>query len=210
MSENGLELKNIIIKKYGIELLSINAHIKRGEILTLMGASGSGKSSLINAIAGLLPKGFTCSGDIIIGGQNISNLSPQQRRVGVLFQEPLLFPHFNVEENIIFALPKKITKKNRHKKALELLGAVNLADCAKSDVAKLSGGQMARVALVRVLASSPRVLLLDEPFSKLDENLRDNVRNLVFETVRKQNLPTLLVTHDKEDAKATGGIIVKL
>lgn len=208
---NGLELSALkITRRDGAELLSVDAHIAPGEILTLMGPSGSGKSTLINAISGFLPKAFTCTGKIKLGGQDISMMTPEKRCVGVLFQDPLLFPHLSVVENVMFALPPGGSKRVRHQRADELLEAVNLLECGKRDPATLSGGQQARVALIRVIAAEPRALLLDEPFSKLDAELRDAVRQLVFAEVRRRNLPALLVTHDKADAKAAGGKILTL
>lgn len=210
MSDHGLHLLAVKIKRDGERLMDINAHIAPGEVLTLMGPSGSGKSTLINAISGFLPKAFTCSGTITLDGKIITSLPPEKRRVGVLFQDSLLFPHFSVEENILFALPPGGSSAERQERVAELLEAVNLGDCGPRDPATLSGGQQARVALIRVLAAEPHVLLLDEPFSKLDAQLRDSVRELVFNTVRARNLPALLVTHDEQDAKAAGGNIVAL
>lgn len=210
MSGKGLHLENIEIRKGNAVLLTIDAHIMPGEVLTLMGPSGSGKSTLVNAIAGFLPKAFSCTGAISLAGADITRLPPEKRKVGVLFQDPLLFPHFSVEQNILYALPPGGGRDERKRRARSLLAAVKLEDCGPRDPATLSGGQQARVALVRVLAAEPRALLLDEPFSRLDAELRGAIRELVFSIVRERRLPALLVTHDAEDARAAGGAMVKL
>lgn len=206
----GLVLEQIEISDARAPLLSVNAKIPPGEVLTLMGPSGVGKSTLISAISGFLPRAFTCKGRILLGGNDITKLPPEQRRVGVLFQDTLLFPHFSVLENVLYALPPGGSMPERCEQALGLLAAVSLRNFAERDPETLSGGQKARVALVRVLASRPRALLLDEPFSKLDADLRDAVRQLVFAEVRRRNLPTLLVTHDQNDANLAGGPILAL
>jgi len=209
-NDRGLKLDHVKISKGETALMAINAHIRPGEVLTLMGPSGSGKSTLINAISGFLPKVFACTGTITLDAVNITRLPPERRRVGVLFQDPLLFPHLSVLENILYALPPGDTGAARLMRANELLAAVNLEECGKRDPATLSGGQQARVALIRVIAAEPHALLLDEPFSKLDAQLRGSVRELVFAEVRRRDLPVLLVTHDEEDAKAAGGSIIAL
>lgn len=210
MTDKGLHLDNVAIKLNGAPLLEVDALVRPGEILTLMGPSGSGKSTLLNAISGFLPKAFACAGRIRLDGTDITELPPDQRRIGMLFQDPLLFPHFSVIQNLLYALPPGGSSAERRKRACELLAAVNLADCADRDPATLSGGQQARVALVRVLAAAPHALLLDEPFSKLDAALRSSVRQLVFAEARRLELPALLVTHDKADAEAAGGAIITL
>lgn len=210
MTDKGLYLDDIVITLNGAPLLSVDAHLAPGEILTLMGPSGSGKSTLLNAISGFLPKAFACTGRIRLDGTDITDLPSDQRRVGMLFQDPLLFPHFSVIQNLMYALPPGGGRTDRRQRALDLLAAVNLAECANRDPATLSGGQQARVALVRVLAATPHALLLDEPFSKLDAALRSSVRDLVFSEVRRRHLPALLVTHDKADAEAAGGAIMTI
>jgi putative thiamine transport system ATP-binding protein len=210
VSEQGLKLSAVEIHQQSRRLLAIDATIRPGEILSLMGPSGSGKSTLISAIAGFLSPHFTCRGHITLDGTDITALPPEARHVGVLFQDPLLFPHFSVIQNVIFALPRGGTASERHARALDLLDGVGMADCARRDPATLSGGQAARVALMRVVAANPRALLLDEPFSKLDMALRDAVRELVFDLVRERRLPALLVTHDRADANAAAGTIATL
>ena len=210
VSQGGLVLQDIAIFRRSELLLKIDACIRPGEVLTLMGPSGSGKSTLISAIAGFLPAAFSCTGSIFLNGMNIADLPPQQRRIGVLFQDTLLFPHFSVLENILFAIPPGSSRSDRCERALALLGDMSLAEFADRDTATLSGGQKSRVALARVIASRPRALLLDEPFSKLDAHLRDSVRQLVFDEVRRTRVPTLLVTHDPEDAESAGGLILTL
>ncbi|MCF6303732.1 MAG: ATP-binding cassette domain-containing protein [Devosiaceae bacterium] len=206
----GLQLDNVEIFKGTVRLLGMDAIIAPGQILTLMGPSGSGKSTLINAIAGFLPSSFSCTGTIRLNGQNITTLPPESRRVGVLFQDPLLFPHFSVLQNILFALPAGGTMHERCDKALTLLHEISMDEFADADPDTLSGGQKARVALARVIASTPNALLLDEPFSKLDADLRDSMRQLVCEEVARRKIPTLLVTHDKDDASATDGPVLTL
>ena len=188
----------------------MDAAIAPGEVLTLMGPSGSGKSTLISAISGFLPVSFSCTGSIWLNGQNITTIPPEKRRVGVLFQDTLLFPHFSVLQNFLFALPPGGGMAQRCEIAISLLADIALQDFADRDPATLSGGQKARVALARVIASKPNALLLDEPFSKLDADLRDSMRELVFAEVARRKIPTLLVTHDKDDAKAANGRIMTL
>ena len=207
---DGLELKQVEIFQNTHCLVGMDATIAPGEVLTLMGPSGSGKSTLISAIAGFLPASFSCTGSIWLNGNNITHLSPQKRAVGVLFQDTLLFPHFSVLENILFALPPGGTMATRCDKALSLLDDVSMSAFAKRDPDTLSGGQKARIALVRVIASMPNALLLDEPFSTLDADLRQSMRQLVFDEVKRRALPTLLVTHDKEDADAANGRVLSL
>lgn len=210
MNNQGLHLRDIHVQRHGKTLLHLDLRVRPGEVTTLMGSSGSGKSTLIAAIAGFLPAGFTCSGRIELSGEPINAIPPEQRHVGVLFQDPLLFPHLSVMQNMLFALPPGGTRAQRHDKVAGLLGPVGLMELADRDPATLSGGQQARVALMRVLAAEPKALLLDEPFSKLDAPLRDSVRQFVFGRARTLGLPTLLVTHDVQDAAAAGGDIVHL
>ena len=206
--KNGLILQNVRILHGNKPLLRVEAAIRPGEVLTMMGASGAGKSTLISAIAGFLPAAFSCSGTILLNGQDITVLPPQQRKIGVLFQDSLLFPHFSVLQNILFALPPGGSMARRRERALSLLDDISMVEFADRDTETLSGGQKSRVALVRVIASMPNALLLDEPFSKLDVDMRDSVRRLVFEEARRKQIPTLLVTHDPEDAKAANGRIL--
>ena len=177
-----------------------NLHIADGEIVCLMGPSASGKSSLLAWVAGLLSAEFleqaSVAGSIWLNGNDISAVPTHRRRIGLLFQDHLLFPHWNVLENLLFALPAGSAAEIAH----EALANAGLSAATKQMPHTLSGGQQARVALLRSLLAEPRALLLDEPFSKLDAELRRDFRNYVFSTLRARAIPTLLVSHDIGDA----------
>tara|TARA_A100001518_G_scaffold1729_1_gene1655 strand:+ start:2062 stop:2625 length:564 start_codon:yes stop_codon:yes gene_type:complete len=186
----------------------VDATVAPGDVLTVMGPSGSGKSTLLAFIAGFLHSTFTAQGQVRLGDTDVLSLPAEQRGVGLLFQDPLLFPHLSVGGNLRFGLPHRSSQKSAQiAKALEQVG---LAGFEARDPATLSGGQQARVALMRLLLSQPRAVLLDEPFSKLDTALRQEMRALVFGQLREAGLPALLVTHDEADATAAGGPIIAL
>ena len=206
----GMMLQDVAISLDGRELLRLSETIAPGEILTVMGPSGSGKSSLLAYVGGFLDANFDASGDVLLNDVQLNNLPAHQRHTGILFQDPLLFPHMSVGENLLFAIPPKVKGDARREAAEEALEQAGLEGFFDRDPATLSGGQKARVALMRVLVSKPRALLLDEPFSKLDAGRRDQIRRFVFEEAKRQNLPILLVTHDEADAVAAGGKIIDL
>jgi putative thiamine transport system ATP-binding protein len=207
--QSSLHIKNLQLFRHNELLLSLNEQVNGGEILTLMGPSGSGKSSLLNWLTGSLPSGFYADGEVWLNDSNITFTPAHQRHVGVLYQDALLFSHLSVAGNIAFAMPPG-NKKQRLEKidaALEQVGLKGLADRHPDN---LSGGQQARVALLRVLLSEPKAILLDEPFSKLDSQLREDTRQLVFEQIRYHKLPAIMVTHDHSDAEAAVGKIITL
>jgi putative thiamine transport system ATP-binding protein len=208
---NGLTLDAITIALGQRPLLAISARVEPGETLTVMGASGSGKSTLLAYIGGFLAPEFTASGRVLSGEAEITRLPAEDRHAGLLFQDPLLFPHMSVAGNVAFALPAGIKgRAARLEQAEAALADVGLAGYGDGDPATLSGGQKARVALARTLVSQPRMMLLDEPFSKLDAGLRAQIRELVFAKARAAMLPVILVTHDEADARAAGGQIVTI
>ncbi|TWG91295.1 putative thiamine transport system ATP-binding protein [Mesorhizobium sp. J18] len=211
MAQKGLELQSVTIALEGRVLVALSRSVAPGDVLTLMGPSGSGKSSLLAYIGGFLDPVFSASGKVMIGGCDLTNLPTEDRHAGILFQDPLLFPHMTVGGNLAFAIPASIKgREERRNRVEEALEGVGLAGLAGRDPATLSGGQKARVALARVLLSSPRMLLLDEPFSRLDTELRQQVRELVFAKARDSRLPVVLVTHDEDDAAAAGGDVVRV
>ncbi|SON48334.1 ATP-binding cassette domain-containing protein [Vibrio tapetis] len=173
--------------------------VSNGEVLSLMGPSGCGKSTLLNALAGHLGREFSFSGGITLAGTDISNLAPHKRKVGILFQEDLLFPHLNVWENLAFALPNSVKGQQRQTQALHALEKLGLESLANSLPNQISGGQRARVSLIRMLLAKPKLALLDEPFSKLDQSLRTQFRDWIFEQLSEANIPTVMVTHDQSD-----------
>ena len=209
-TERGLLLKQISISKSGKTLIDVNTHIKCGQVLTVMGPSGSGKSTLISYIGGFLNPVFQVTGSVELNGVEVSKLPANQRRIGTLFQDDYLFPHLSIISNLMFGIPSDIGKSKRKILAKQALSEIELEEIGERDPSSLSGGQRARVALMRVLLSNPHALLLDEPFSKLDMALRNQIRELVFKKAKERELPTLLVTHDKNDAIATGGKILKI
>lgn len=179
-------------------LQNLTLQVPRGVIHTVMGASGSGKSSLLAAVCGTLPEPLRFEGSITLNGTRIDTLPTERRQVGILFQEDLLFAHMTVFENLLFALPAG-PKAQRVAAVTQGLADLEMADFAHADPATLSGGQRGRVALMRALLAQPQALLLDEPFSKLDAALRERLRDFVFKTVRKRSIPVLMVTHDVSD-----------
>jgi putative thiamine transport system ATP-binding protein len=189
-------------------LLSLDAHIAPASVLTVMGPSGSGKSTLLAFIAGFLEPAFAASGRVLLNGQDVTTLPPERRRIGLLFQDPMLFPHLSVLGNLLFGTPSGLP--DRRARATAALEEVGLEGYGTRDPATLSGGQKARVALMRLLLSEPEAVLLDEPFSKLDAHLRGEMRKLVFDRLRDRQLPCLLVTHDQADAEAAGGRIIQI
>jgi putative thiamine transport system ATP-binding protein len=189
----------------------MDSTIRPGEVVTVMGPSGSGKSTLLAFIAGFLDAAFTAGGTVLIGGQAITGLPPDRRRIGILFQDDLLFPHLSVGQNLAFGLDRNGGSRAERREAVErALTGAGLEGFAARDPATLSGGQKARVALLRTLLAGPRALLLDEPFGKLDRALRQDFRRFVFDHARQRGLPVLLVTHDEEDARAAGGPVITL
>jgi len=187
---------------------ALDITVAPGECVTLMGPSGCGKSTLLAFISGALDAAFAASGRVLVGEVDITRLAPERRRVGILFQDDLLFPHLSVGGNLAFALAARVRDRGERSAHIErALAEADLTGFADRDPATLSGGQRARVALMRTLLSGPRVLLLDEPFNKLDTQLRNDFRRFVFEHAAERGLPVLLVTHDEADAPAGGRVI---
>ncbi len=209
---NALHLKAVRIALHGRVLVEpLHASIEPGECLTLMGPSGCGKSTLLNFLAGTLDPVFEASGQVLIGSAAVTALPPERRRFGILFQDDLLFPHLSVGGNLAFALPADVRPRAlRRGRIAAALAEADLPGFEDRDPATLSGGQRARVALMRTLLAAPRALLLDEPFNKLDAQLRDDFRDFVFAHARAFGLPTLMVTHDEADARAAGGRILQV
>lgn len=194
-----LKIENLSIKLQKEEILhDVSLEIKEGEFVSLLGASGCGKTTLLKSIAGLLE---TEDGSISIDGQKMDHVAPEKRGTVIVFQDLRLFPHMTVEKNISFALQlKKVPKKEQKKRVEKLLEDVQLSGYGDRRMKEMSGGQLQRVALARALAAEPKVLLLDEPFSGLDEKLRMEMGALVKRLHQEWKLTTILVTHDKREA----------
>ena len=180
---------------------AVNLTVYPGEIIALLGASGSGKSTLLRAVAGFVTP---IHGEIKIAGERVSSagqehIPPEQRRLGMMFQDYALFPYLTVEDNIGFGL-HHLSKKQRHTRIQELLELVDLSAYAKRKPNALSGGQQQRVALARALAPKPRALLLDEPFANLDGPLRLSLGHEMRRILKKERISAILVTHDCAEA----------
>jgi putative thiamine transport system ATP-binding protein len=203
---NGL---HVHIERLGSErhalVSGLRLDVPPGDILTLMGPSGCGKSSVLGSIAGtlasvsegLLP--LQLQGSVQLSGRELSTLPTHQRGVGLVFQDALLFPHMTVAENLLFAVPANGNNAQRQARVQQALQEAELSGMGSRDPSTLSGGQRARVALMRALLAEPQALLLDEPFSKLDAALRAQLRPWVFAHVRERRIPVVLVTHDEQD-----------
>jgi putative thiamine transport system ATP-binding protein len=199
-----LTLDAVRIALNGTTLIELDTEVGPGEVLTVMGPSGSGKSTLLAYLAGFLSPAFQAQGRVRLDGRDITARPAEQRGIGLLFQDSLLFPHLSVAGNLRFGLPRRTPDKAA--RVDRALAAVGLAGFGARDPATLSGGQKARIALMRLLLSAPRAALLDEPFSKLDAHLRQEMRQLVFTRLHDAGLPSLLVTH----AEAAGGRVIEL
>ncbi|MEO3427306.1 ATP-binding cassette domain-containing protein [Pelagibius sp. CAU 1746] len=184
----------------------VSLTVAPGEVVTVMGPSGCGKSSLLAYICGTLAPGLSGGGRVLLNGAEVTAAPPEARHIGILFQDDLLFPHLSVAGNLAFGLPSGLRGRRARRARIEAaLAEADMLAFYDRDPATLSGGQRARVALLRTLLSEPRALLLDEPFAKLDVALRARFRSFVFDHARAQGLPTLLVTHDPQDAEDAGG-----
>jgi len=208
----GLELRRVRIALNGTQLIpETSLTVRPGEVATVMGPSGSGKSSLLAYLCGTLARVFQAGGEVWINGQEVTRFPVERRQIGILFQDDLLFPHMTVGENLLFAIPRSVSsRRQRRDLMLQALAEADLAGTEERDPATLSGGQRARVALMRTLLARPHAVLLDEPFSKLDEDLKTSIRSFVFDHIRAQGLPTLMVTHAVEDAQAAGGPVMRV
>lgn len=196
-----LVLKSIAISRDSMVLFGpLDLTVEPGRIATIMGPSGCGKSTLLAAICGMIDPAFSLSGSIHLNGRLLNDCPMEKRRVGILFQDDLLFPHLDVFGNMAFGLQAGLNRREKRDRVEQSLAAAGLEGFQNRDVATLSGGQKARVSLLRALLAEPEAILLDEPFSKLDETLRDSIRTFVFEQIVRLNIPSLLVTHDKNDS----------
>ncbi len=176
----------------------INFEIEKGEFITLLGPSGCGKSTLLRCLAGL---NQVDDGELWVDGENITDVSPQQREIGMVFQSYALFPNMTVEDNVAFGLKMKgISKSEARSEAKKMIDLVELDGKEKFYPSELSGGQRQRVALARALVVKPRILLLDEPLSALDAKIRKSLRQQILNIQRELNLTTVFVTHDQEEA----------
>ena len=194
-----LEVKNLN-KTYGEKevLKDVNFSLDEGNILCILGPSGCGKTTILNSIGGFIKNN---SGKIFLNGEDLSSLNPEDRNISTVFQSYGLFTNKNVLENVAYGLKfRNVKKQDRINKSLEILKIVGLEGYEYRKVHELSGGQRQRVALARSLVISPRLILLDEPFSNLDKNLRITMRNEIKKLVKYFKMTTILVTHDQEDA----------
>ncbi len=194
-----LRVEGLRIKISDFEIKA-DFEIRNPEILGLRGESGSGKTTLMRAIAGLQE---VEEGKVILNERDISNLPPEKRRIGFVFQDLGLFTTMNVLENIGFGLRMQgVSKREREKESLFWLSRLGLKDFADRSVEKLSGGEKQRVALLRALLSKPELLLLDEPFTGLNAELKNQIKKDLLELLSERKIPVLLVSHDEEDLQS--------
>lgn len=200
MTRRGLVVENLVIGYDTALRAPMSFRVPPGAVLAVVGPSGCGKSTLLSTIAGVTP---ALGGRILIDGRDVTNVAVQTRRIGVVFQEPLLFPHLDVVDNVAYG-PRRAgqSREQARTTARELLSWVGLEELADRDVTRLSGGQAQRVALARALAARPDALCLDEPFSALDAPLRARLAREVSQMVARAVIPAIHVTHDPQEAAA--------
>ena len=193
--------KNKILEDFSLE-------IGDGEFVSIVGPSGSGKSTLLKTIAGINP---VKAGTIELDGRVINDEPAHKRGAVIVFQDMRLFPHMNVSENVTYPLKLKgVSKAERMEAATKLLSDVQLDGLGDRKVNQLSGGQQQRVALARALAAEPKLLLLDEPFSALDEDLREDMRQLIASLHQKFHMTTIMVTHDLHEAESMSDRVIQM
>lgn len=205
-----LEIKNLS-KKYGdsYAVKDISFGLEEGKFLCLLGPSGSGKSTILHSIGGFLDH----EGKIIIDGEDISHKSPEERDVATVFQSYAIFPHMNVLENVMYGLKfkaKGLSKREKRERALEVIEKVGLRGFERRYESELSGGQKQRVALARSLVVKPKLLLMDEPLSALDYNLRNKMQEEIKRIQKDFKITTIFVTHDRNEAFAMADEIIIL
>ncbi len=204
-----LELRGVTAG-YGVRpvLRRMSLSAAGGELLALLGPSGCGKTTALKAVAGLLP---IREGSIHLAGEAVNHVPAEKRGVAMVFQSPLLFPHMTVLDNVAFGpRMQRLPGGEAARRAAAALEMVRMSGFEQRRPRQLSGGQQQRVALARALVTQPRVLLLDEPFSALDENLREEMRSLVRALQRELRLTTVFVTHDQEEAAILAGRVALL
>ena len=209
MTTPGLNIRNVTVGFDGSPVLTnVSLRIERGEIVAVLGPSGSGKSTLLRLVAGLVA---ASTGSIHIDGADIFGIPTHRRGVGLVFQNNQLFPHLDVAGNVGYGLRiARMPAAQRRARVMELLALVNMSGHADREVATLSGGEAARVALARSLATTPRILLLDEPLSGLDHDLRYALADDLRRVIRAAGSTALLVTHDPVEAERIADRVVRL
>ena len=198
-----LEIKNLSLgfKNKPLKYLfkNLNFKVKKGEIFVIFGKSGLGKSTLLNLIAGIEQINIFWSGKILFENEDVSLTPIEKRGIGFVMQDRYLFPHFTVRENLLFALPKKMLNKNQF--INKFLDEISMKELDKLYPYQLSGGQTSRIACLRALLSFPKAILLDEPFSSLDQKTKTKFRKFVFKEIKSRNIPCILVSHDRQDSE---------
>lgn len=198
MSRLSLNDINVELGKKRI-LKNVSLEVREGQLISLLGSSGCGKSTLLKTVAGIIEPS---SGDVLIDGKSVLGVPVHRRGAVIVFQDLRLFPHMTVAENVEFALKMSGMKKQQYREiAREQLAKVRLEGLEDRRISQISGGQMQRVALARAFAVNPSVMLLDEPFSSLDEELRLEMGELLLELQRESALTAVLVTHDTQEAR---------
>ena len=186
----------------------LSLSLAEGEVVAILGPSGCGKSTLLRAIAGLEP---LAGGAVLWGGEDLARITPHRRGFGLMFQDGQLFSHLSVAENVAYGLRVKgMGREDRAVRVAEMLGLVGLADAAERPVTELSGGQQQRVALARSLAPSPKLLMLDEPLSALDRELREQLAGDLATLLRQTRTTAILVTHDEAEATRIADRVLRM
>lgn len=202
----GLSVRNVAIGYDDWQIMGINLDVAPGEVIALVGPSGCGKSTLLQSILGA---GAILSGVVTVDDRDVTELSIEERGIGIVFQRPMLFPHLSVGRNVAYGLERRgLRRAEALKRSDALLEWVGLAGFGERAIETLSGGQSQRVALARAMAVKPRVLLLDEPFSALDEDLRERLASETLESLRAANVAVIYVTHSRAEAVAVADRVV--
>jgi thiamine transport system ATP-binding protein len=204
---SGLSVRGVRVVLGGLRVLGgADVDVAPHEVVALLGPSGAGKSTLLRVVAGLVQPS---SGSVWWDGSDITAVPPHRRRIGLVFQDAVLFPHLDVAANIAYGI-HDLPAAERRARVDELLALVDLAGYGDRGVETLSGGQAQRIALARALAPRPRLLLLDEPFGALDRELRERLALEVRDVLRSSGTPALHVTHDEDEARAVADRVLRL
>ena len=202
----GLSVRDLAIGYDDWQIGGINLDVATGEVVALVGPSGCGKSTLLQAILGA---GSTLAGTISVDGSNVSDRPIEERGIGIVFQRPMLFPHLSVGRNVSYGLERAgVSRADSRAQGEQLLEWVGLPGFSDRTVETLSGGQSQRVALARAMAVKPRVLLLDEPFSALDEDLRERLAIETLSALRAADVAVIYVTHSRAEAQAVADRVI--